>query len=309
MMKTHDDVVFSDRPEILVTKVLLSYNYLGSIISTYGEFWRQLRKICVVELLTTKRVQSFWSLREAARNPVEEIHSLVGSPINLSEKVFLYTYNISSRSTFDRMRVKANKGEIEEDLVDVLLQLKDENDYEFPIGKNNVKSLITDLVTVVKETLRLHPPRESKERCELNGYEIPERTSIIVNAWAIARDPEYWNDAESFKPERFDDVSIDYKGTNFEYTPFGAGDALVIEDQVFEEGAKEWEDRVVGFFLGKKLPYTMVKTNVSKRWNLKGDFDLALDGYIYYFKFYNNEDRESVLDNGSFYIAQKLFVI
>ncbi|KAF9626369.1 hypothetical protein IFM89_032785 [Coptis chinensis] len=53
----------------------------------------------------------------------------------------------------------------------------------------------------------------------------------------------------------------------------------------------------------------MVKTNVSKRWNLKGDFDLTLDGDIYYFKFYHNEDRESVLHNGSFYIAGKLFVI
>jgi cytochrome P450 len=86
------------------------------------------------------------------------------------------------------------------------------------------------LKLVVKETLRLRPPsalllpRESKERCEINGYEIPAKTKVIVNAWAIGRDPKYWNEPESFIPERFlSDSSLDYKGTNFEYLPFGAG--------------------------------------------------------------------------------------
>ncbi|XP_059443346.1 cytochrome P450 71D11-like [Corylus avellana] len=85
------------------------------------------------------------------------------------------------------------------------------------------------LKLVVKETLRLGPPsnllipRESSERCELKGYEIPAKTKVIVNAWAISRDPKYWTDPESFKPERFIDSSHDFKGTNFEYLPFGAG--------------------------------------------------------------------------------------
>ncbi|KAJ7960892.1 Cytochrome p450 [Quillaja saponaria] len=85
------------------------------------------------------------------------------------------------------------------------------------------------LKAVVKETLRLHPPaplllpRESSERCEINGYEIPAKTKVIINAWAIGRDPNHWTEAEMFKPERFLDSPIDYKGTDFEYIPFGAG--------------------------------------------------------------------------------------
>ncbi|XP_050282566.1 premnaspirodiene oxygenase-like isoform X3 [Quercus robur] len=84
------------------------------------------------------------------------------------------------------------------------------------------------LKLVVKETLRLHPPgalvpRESREKCEINGYEIPSNTKVIINIWAIGRDPEYWIDADCFWPERFHGSSIDLKGTNFEFIPFGGG--------------------------------------------------------------------------------------
>lgn len=83
--------------------------------------------------------------------------------------------------------------------------------------------------SVIKETLRLHPPaplllpRESSKSCVINGYEVPAKTKVIINAWAIGRDQKYWKEAEIFFPERFLDSSIDYKGADFEYIPFGAG--------------------------------------------------------------------------------------
>ncbi|KAE8691146.1 cytochrome P450 71D11-like isoform X2 [Hibiscus syriacus] len=85
------------------------------------------------------------------------------------------------------------------------------------------------LKLVIKETLRLHPPvslqipRENTERCEINGYEIPAKTKVVVNIWAFGRDPNYRNEADKFNPERFIDNSADHKGANFEYIPFGAG--------------------------------------------------------------------------------------
>lgn len=85
------------------------------------------------------------------------------------------------------------------------------------------------LKLVIKEILRLHPPlplllpRYSSENCQVGGYEIPAGARIIINAWAIARDPRYWEDPDSFKPERFDGSMVDYKGSNFEFLPFGAG--------------------------------------------------------------------------------------
>ncbi|XP_014504285.1 premnaspirodiene oxygenase-like [Vigna radiata var. radiata] len=98
-------------------------------------------------------------------------------------------------------------------------------------GYMNEESLeeLKYLKAVIKETLRLHPPislllpRECRETCEVKGYTIPAGTRVIVNAWAIARDPDYWNDPEKFYPERFMNSEIDYKGSHHEFMPFGAG--------------------------------------------------------------------------------------
>ncbi|KAL2893027.1 Cytochrome P450 83B1 [Bienertia sinuspersici] len=85
------------------------------------------------------------------------------------------------------------------------------------------------LKLVVKETLRYHPAspllvvREALEKCSIEGYDILPKTLMFVNAWAIARDSEYWPNPDIFMPERFMGNSIDYKGKDFEYIPFGAG--------------------------------------------------------------------------------------
>ncbi|CAM0876145.1 unnamed protein product [Alopecurus aequalis] len=85
------------------------------------------------------------------------------------------------------------------------------------------------LKLVIKEALRLHPPapmlvpRESIDVCELEGYTIPAKSRVVINAWAIGRDPKYWDDAEEFQPERFEDGTVDFTGSSYEFLPFGAG--------------------------------------------------------------------------------------
>ena len=85
------------------------------------------------------------------------------------------------------------------------------------------------LKAVIKETLRLHPPipllvpREAREDVKIMGYDIAAGTMVIINAWAIGRDPAYWDEPVNFMPERFMDSSIDFKRYDFQLIPFGAG--------------------------------------------------------------------------------------
>ncbi|MED6196646.1 hypothetical protein PIB30_049392 [Stylosanthes scabra] len=350
VMKTHD-VVFASRPKVLATEIL-AYESTNIAFSPYGNYWRQLRKICTLELFTTKRVKSFQPIREEEfTNLMTRIASAKGSTVNLTEEVLSTIYTIISRAAFGmkckdqekyisvikaaielaagfylgdlfpsskwlqvisgmrpklernkiqgdqileniinehreaKLKGKEHQHESDEDLVDVLLKFEGgkASEQDICLTTNNIKAIIQDvfaaggetssttidwamvemikdprvmqkaqaevreifdkigrvdetyihelkyLKLVVKETLRLHPsvalllPRESREACDINGYHIPVKSKVIVNAWAIGRDPKYWDEPERFYPERFIDSNIDYKGSNFEYIPFGAG--------------------------------------------------------------------------------------
>ncbi|XP_021293040.1 cytochrome P450 71B37-like [Herrania umbratica] len=331
----------------------LSYNYLDVAFSPYGEYWREIRKICVLEIFSVKRVKSFRFVRE------EEVASLMNSvsqssssaaPVNVTEKIFSLTGSIIFRTAFgksfqgsefnrakfyelvhdaatvagrfsadeyfpgvgwilDRINghkqrvervfheldtlfqeviddhLKPGRTKVQEDIVDVMLGIEKEQieDGHAWLTKNHIKAVLlnmflggvdtsaltvnwamaelsrkprlmkkaqnevrsiagkkgrvteTDLdqlrylKMVVKETLRLHPPgplliaRETMSHFKINGYNIYPKTLIQINAWAIGRNPKYWENPEEFFPERFIDSTVDFKGQHFEFLPFGAG--------------------------------------------------------------------------------------
>nr|AFK45297.1 unknown [Lotus japonicus] len=342
IMKTHG-LAFAQRPELLSPKIL-AYGSTDIAFAPYGDYWRQMRKICTLELLSAKRVQSFSFIREdEVAKLIQSIHlsASAGSPFNLSKSVFSLVNTFLSRVVFGkksecedellslikkaveltagfdvaelfpsfkplhlitRMEAKlenmhkkldkifdsiVNEHQSDhgkgENLVDVLLRMQHSGNLYIPITVNNIKAVIWDIIaagtdtsatalewamaelmknprvrekaqaelreafkgkktinetdlcklsylkSVIKETLRLHPPapllvpRECREACKIGGYEIPVKTKVIVNAWALGRDPNHWYDAEKFIPERFHETSVDFKGNNFEYIPFGAG--------------------------------------------------------------------------------------
>ncbi|VAI40217.1 unnamed protein product [Triticum turgidum subsp. durum] len=102
-----------------------------------------------------------------------------------------------------------------------------------PVQPDNLPKL-TYLKMVLKETMRLHPPatlllpRETLRQVEIGGYDVPARTRVLVNVWAIGRGPASWGqDADEFKPERFETDGrhgkVDLRGAHFELVPFGSG--------------------------------------------------------------------------------------
>ncbi|KAI3757592.1 hypothetical protein L6452_05133 [Arctium lappa] len=97
-----------------------------------------------------------------------------------------------------------------------------------PIVESELSKL-SYLNACIKETLRLHPPaplllpHRAIQTCEVMNYTIPRGAQVLVNIWAIGRDPKYWEDPLLFKPERFLNSKLDFKGIDFEFLPFGAG--------------------------------------------------------------------------------------
>ncbi|XVE69773.1 hypothetical protein DITRI_Ditri10aG0017900 [Diplodiscus trichospermus] len=279
VMKTHD-LNFCSRPTVRGSQKL-SYNGLDLAFAPYNAYWREMRKICVIHLFNSGRVQLYRPIRE------EEVTSLIekiskssdeSKPVNLSEAMMCLTSTIICRIGFG-MRSKPEQ----EDIVDVLLQIWKDRYFTVDLTMDHIKAILmnvfvagtdtsaaaviwvmtflmknprcmkkiqeevrnligkkgfvneddvqglTYLKAVIKETFRLQSivpllvPRETIRKCNIEGYEIPAKTLVYINAWAIGRDPEAWENPEEFYPERFIGSSIDYKGLDFELIPFGAG--------------------------------------------------------------------------------------
>ncbi|XP_031264791.1 premnaspirodiene oxygenase-like [Pistacia vera] len=343
VLKTKE-ISFAQRPEVYAVEVI-SYDHSSFVFSPYNDYWREMRKISVMELLSAKRVQSFKSIREEeVWNLIEFISSSEGLVINLSEKIFAMTNNVVSRAAFGKkckdqydftslleeimhlaggfdiadlypsltflraitgikpalIKIQKKMDKILEDIVtehklkrsantngnddivDTLLNYEEANKNEFHLTIDQVKAVTMDIFSagtetsatstewamsellknprvmekaqaevrqacegkskigeadvqkldylkaVVKETFRLHPPgplipREARECCEISGYTIPAKAKILINIYAMGRDPKIWKDPESFQPERFEGSPIDFKGNHFELIPFGAG--------------------------------------------------------------------------------------
>lgn len=100
-MKTHD-TIFSYRPQLLAPRIF-NYDCTDIAFAPFGDYWRQLRKICMMELLSSKRVQSFRSIREEeVLNLITSISLQKGTAINLSRKIFSFTYGVVSRAAFGK---------------------------------------------------------------------------------------------------------------------------------------------------------------------------------------------------------------
>ncbi|XP_057970623.1 2-methylbutanal oxime monooxygenase-like [Malania oleifera] len=354
ILKTHD-LDFCTRPSSPGPK-RLSYNYLDVAFSPYSDYWREIRKLFVFELLSAKRVQSLWYAREAeVDNLITAVAQSSPNPVNLSEKIFILADSIVGTVGFGKryggMQFKNQKfqdvldeamnmldsfsaedffpavgwivdaltglrARLEksfqnldgyfqmvldahldpsrpktehEDLVDVLIGLTKEQGGSgaFRLTKDHVKAVLmntfiggidTSSVTmvwamaelmrsprvlkkvqaeirsrvgkkprveaddvakldylkmVVKETFRLHPaapfliPHQAMRRCKIgageHAYDVLPDTRVMVNAYAIGRDPKSWTNPWEFCPERFEGSEIDFKGQHFELIPFGAG--------------------------------------------------------------------------------------
>lgn len=112
IMKSHDSI-FSTRPKLTMTDKLF-YRARDVAFTPYGEFWRHIRSICVLQLLSAKRVQSFRRVREEETSLLIDNIRKSGSDqvTNLSNMLVLLTNDIVCRAVLGRKL--GNRGEGEE---------------------------------------------------------------------------------------------------------------------------------------------------------------------------------------------------
>ncbi|KAG8378730.1 hypothetical protein BUALT_Bualt07G0015600 [Buddleja alternifolia] len=178
IFKAHD-LVFSSRPPLYAVKKF-SYNFSSLSVAPFGEYWREVKKIVVLELMTTKRVQIF-GVQEVAlmidrfksavhhgksdgefQEILNEIQHLVGE-FNIADcfprMAWLNKFNGVERKLDKNFRdldefldkvinehVDAKRTERDhEDLIDVLLRIQKDPDQTFTLNNEQLKGVIIEV--------------------------------------------------------------------------------------------------------------------------------------------------------------------
>ncbi|KAL3533880.1 hypothetical protein ACH5RR_007401 [Cinchona calisaya] len=230
VFKTHD-IKFSARPDFGYGDYQI---YKDSLFSTldYTIYWMYLKKLLMMDLLSSQQVNRFANVREEEMIKMLEVfvnHSLRGESCDLIIHLMAFTNNLVSRLTMNK-RCSVNDSDTNEireiskgrtllsgklSLGEVFGPLKRFD--IFGAGKH-LKALLLRYDKLMDDIILEH---DLKVR-------------FVINLYAINRDPNIWEDAQEFKPERFIASSVenhsihhdDEEGTkvqNFSYVPFGGG--------------------------------------------------------------------------------------
>ncbi|WMV25965.1 hypothetical protein MTR67_019350 [Solanum verrucosum] len=121
VLKTHD-LAFASRPKFMAMDIIICYGRCNIAFTPYGEYWRQMRNICVMEVLSAKNVRSGMM-------------------------------NLFVSSTLSNHLLLLNGDSLGgEDPIDVLLRLMNDRSLQFPINNDNIKAVIVDMFIAGTET-------------------------------------------------------------------------------------------------------------------------------------------------------------
>ncbi|XP_006294021.2 indoleacetaldoxime dehydratase [Capsella rubella] len=132
VLKTHDHK-FANRPRSKAVRGLMDGGR-DVVFAPYGEYWRQMKSVCILNLLTNKMVSSFETVREEEVNAMIrklEKASSTSSSENLSELFITLPSDVTSRVALGR---KHSEDETARDLKKRVRQIM-ELLGEFPIGE------------------------------------------------------------------------------------------------------------------------------------------------------------------------------
>uniref|UniRef100_A0ACD5YY60 Uncharacterized protein n=1 Tax=Avena sativa TaxID=4498 RepID=A0ACD5YY60_AVESA len=249
------DLCFLSRPSLLATEIIC-YDNVSIAFAPYGAYWRGLRKLCALELLSARKVRQFAPVRDSETlSLVGKVRAAAssGEPVNLGRMIMSCSNGISAKATFGeridgelqeqflsamqvallnssgycvgdlfpslrfvdvvtgrKRRLQRARGQLDavfekiiagceerrkekkkkktvpastastgdDDLLSVMLRIRDEGEHEFPLGTTNIKAIIVDLFTAGTETtsstaewvmseLMRHPEAMAKAQAEV----------------------------------------------------------------------------------------------------------------------------------------------
>ncbi|KAH7565821.1 hypothetical protein JRO89_XS08G0021900 [Xanthoceras sorbifolium] len=102
-LRTHD-LVFASRPPLEASKYI-SYNQKNMIMAPYGSYWRNVRKMCTLELLSNVKINSFKSMRKKELDLLIEYvkeAACSGIAVDLSAKVGALSADMTCRMLFGK---------------------------------------------------------------------------------------------------------------------------------------------------------------------------------------------------------------
>uniref|UniRef100_A0A803LDF8 Reverse transcriptase Ty1/copia-type domain-containing protein n=1 Tax=Chenopodium quinoa TaxID=63459 RepID=A0A803LDF8_CHEQI len=109
-LKTNDEI-FAGRPRNIAGKYT-AYNYSDITWSQYGPYWRQARKMCLMELFSSKRLDSYEYIRvEELKSMLRGIFNTSEEPILLRDYLFALNLNVISRMVLGKKYTEKNNEE------------------------------------------------------------------------------------------------------------------------------------------------------------------------------------------------------
>ncbi|XP_072950594.1 cytochrome P450 71AP13-like [Typha angustifolia] len=100
VLRTHD-LALCSRPRIYAARRLF-YNCTDVAFAPYGPYWRHVRKLCILELLSLKRVESCAPARAAEVSRMVESVKASANLVNLTKIFVLYANGVLCRAAFGR---------------------------------------------------------------------------------------------------------------------------------------------------------------------------------------------------------------
>ncbi|CAH1134780.1 unnamed protein product [Ceutorhynchus assimilis] len=231
--RKYGKLIFAPRPVRFVMEMLINWNLLGALGHTFAP-----KKITKFFTQVITETVAYRKKNNVSRKDYMDLLIQLQNENQLNEKeliantmvMYAAGFETSSTTTTFLMYELAKNQDIQDKVREEILG----------ICKKNQSGEVTydDLADMkysemcIYETLRRYSPATEVPRCCTKTYTVPgtdtvieKDTFVIIPAWLIHMDPEFYPNPEKFNPENF---AAEHKHSrhDFVFMPFGGGPRL-----------------------------------------------------------------------------------